>query len=69
MTHIPASDQTQVSIPVDDFVLTADLTMPANSKALIVFAHGLRGSRLSPRSRGGGGGGGGWGGGGLWPRR
>jgi dienelactone hydrolase len=40
-----------VAIPADDVVLRGTLTMPSNTRGLVIFAHGSGSSRLSPRNR------------------
>jgi putative phosphoribosyl transferase len=40
-----------VSIPSDGVVLQGDLTLPADARGLVVFAHGSGSGRLSPRNR------------------
>ena len=43
--------ETKVSIPADGARLEGDLTLPADAKGLVIFAHGSGSSRLSPRDR------------------
>ena len=40
-----------VTIPVGTVTLTADLSVPAGARGLVLFAHGSGSSRLSPRNR------------------
>jgi len=40
-----------VSIPTEGVTLQGDLTVPAGSRGIIIFAHGSGSSRLSPRNR------------------
>jgi hypothetical protein len=48
----PKRKEEAVSIPVDSVVLSSDLYRPAgNKQGVIVFAHGSRSSRHSPRNR------------------
>jgi dienelactone hydrolase len=47
-THAPTRP---VSIPVGQFELDGDLTLPTGADGLIVFAHGTGSSRHSPRNR------------------
>jgi putative phosphoribosyl transferase len=42
---------TPIEIPADNTVLSGMLEIPANAKSIIVFAHGLDSSNLSPRNR------------------
>src|SRR4030095_5690596 len=41
----------EVQIPADGAVLPGSLTIPENSKALVLFAHGSGSSRPSPRNQ------------------
>src|SRR5215510_11184973 len=41
----------ELQIPADHAVLSGSLTIPENSKALALFAHGSGSSRHSPRNR------------------
>lgn len=40
-----------VRLPVDGLMLEGDLTVPAQARGLVIFAHGSGSSRLSPRNR------------------
>jgi len=40
-----------VRLPVDGVMLEGDLTVPAQARGLVIFAHGSGSSRLSPRNR------------------
>ncbi len=40
----------EVSVPIDDFTLSGTLTITANCRGVVVFAHGSGSSRLSPRN-------------------
>lgn len=40
-----------IRIPVNSLTLNGDLTIPADSQAVVVFAHGSGSSRLSPRNQ------------------
>ncbi len=40
-----------VHIPVEQMYLTGELTVPANSRALIIFVHGSGSSHASPRNQ------------------
>lgn len=40
-----------VRIPAENLMLDGDLTIPANAKGLVIFAHGSGSSRKSPRNR------------------
>ena len=40
-----------VQLPFDGVTLQGDLTVPAQARGLVIFAHGSGSSRLSPRSR------------------
>jgi pimeloyl-ACP methyl ester carboxylesterase len=44
-------EKTAVRIPAGDVVLSADLTIPADAKAVVAFAHGSGSSRHSTRNR------------------
>jgi hypothetical protein len=41
----------EVQISADGAVLSGSLTIPENSKALVLFAHGSGSSRHSPRNQ------------------
>ena len=41
----------KVSIPVDKVILEGELSIPENSKGIIIFSHGSGSSRLSPRNK------------------
>lgn len=45
------SESRSVAIPLDGGYLQGDLTVPANARGLILFAHGSGSGRLSPRNR------------------
>ncbi len=45
------TDQTSVRIPSGSVVLEGELGLPADARAVIVFAHGSGSSRWSPRNR------------------
>lgn len=51
MVHLASPVESEVLIPVDHMMLTADLTVPEGATGLVVFAHGSGSSRLSPRNR------------------
>ena len=42
---------TEVQIPAERAVLSGNLTIPENTKALVLFAHGSGSSRFSTRNR------------------
>ncbi|MGZ4272074.1 MAG: phosphoribosyltransferase family protein [Solirubrobacteraceae bacterium] len=42
----------ELRLDLDGVTLTGDLTLPAHSRGLVIFAHGSASSRLSPRNRG-----------------
>jgi putative phosphoribosyl transferase len=42
----------ELRLDLDGVTLTGDLTLPAHSRGLVIFAHGSGSSRLSPRNRG-----------------
>jgi dienelactone hydrolase len=44
-------EEEQVRIPCADAVLDGDVTIPADARGLVVFAHGSGSSRRSPRNR------------------
>jgi putative phosphoribosyl transferase len=44
-------EKTAVRIPAGDVLLSADLTIPADAKAVVAFAHGSGSSRHSTRNR------------------
>lgn len=44
-------DYEEVLIPADGVNLIGDLTMPGNSKAMVIFSHGSGSSRRSPRNK------------------
>ena len=44
-------ERSQVLVPAVEVVLSGDLSIPANPKGMILFAHGSGSSRLSPRNR------------------
>lgn len=55
MGQLPVPDPSAVSrqilaFPVDRTTLTGELVMPADSRGLVIFAHGSGSSRLSPRN-------------------
>lgn len=41
----------EVAIPLDGIVLHGDLTVPADARGVVIFAHGTGSSRFSPRNR------------------
>jgi len=41
----------EVQIPVDEIILTGDLSIPENAKGIVVFAHGSGSSRRSSRNK------------------
>ncbi len=41
----------QVTIPIDDVTIFADLCIPEDAHAMVLFAHGSGSSRFSPRNR------------------
>lgn len=41
----------EIQIPVDEIILTGDLSIPADAKGIIVFAHGSGSSRHSSRNQ------------------
>jgi putative phosphoribosyl transferase len=43
--------QVAVKLPVNNFELAADVSLPVRSRGLVVFAHGSGSSRRSPRNR------------------
>ncbi|MDN5882129.1 MAG: hydrolase, partial [Nitrosospira sp.] len=47
--HVP--ETTAVHIPAGGVSLNADLTIPAEAKAIVAFAHGSGSGRHSPRNR------------------
>lgn len=47
----PSIEEETVEIPSGSVVLPADLSIPANAKGLVLFAHGSGSSRRSPRNR------------------
>jgi dienelactone hydrolase len=49
-THATAPT-TQVMIDADDVTLVGDLALPADARAIVLFAHGSGSSRHSPRNR------------------
>jgi len=44
-------ERSSVAVPAAEVVLNGDLSIPANPKGMILFAHGSGSSRLSPRNR------------------
>jgi dienelactone hydrolase len=49
--HRAVVDEHSVTIPVSDVRLAGDLTVPAEGRGLVVFAHGSGSGRFSPRNR------------------
>ena len=49
--YAQAMKSASLSIPADGTLLAADLELPANTRGLVVFAHGSGSSRHSPRNR------------------
>ena len=49
--HLEAVQEETVEIPCESVVLSADLSIPANAKGIVIFAHGSGSSRRSPRNR------------------
>jgi dienelactone hydrolase len=47
----PAARRAEIDIPVGQFRLPGDLTLPADPQGLVLFAHGSGSSRASPRNR------------------
>lgn len=43
--------QTIVKLPLDNFYLEGDLSLPVRSQSLIIFSHGSGSSRTSPRNK------------------
>jgi putative phosphoribosyl transferase len=50
MDRAVAQEQS-VTVPVDNVRLAGDLSVPADARGLVVFAHGSGSSRFSPRNR------------------
>jgi putative phosphoribosyl transferase len=50
-TPVSGADERQVRVPADSITLDGSLTLPANARAIVVFAHGSGSSRFSPRNR------------------
>ncbi len=50
-TLAPPFEHANIKIPAAGVTLTGDLTIPANARGLVIFAHGSGSSRLSPRNR------------------
>ncbi len=46
-----STDEKSVTIPLENIKLEADLTIPANSVGIVIFAHGSGSSRKSPRNK------------------
>jgi putative phosphoribosyl transferase len=44
-------DEASVRIPLDPFVLEGTLSLPADARGVVLFAHGSGSSRFSPRNR------------------
>jgi putative phosphoribosyl transferase len=44
-------ERSSVAVPAAEVVLNGDLSIPANPRGMILFAHGSGSSRLSPRNR------------------
>jgi pimeloyl-ACP methyl ester carboxylesterase len=45
------SDERSVLVPAGDVMLAGDLSVPADARGLVVFAHGSGSGRFSPRNR------------------
>ena len=50
-TRAPQFEHANLRIPAAGVILTGDLTIPANARGLVIFAHGSGSSRRSPRNR------------------
>ena len=48
---IPHLNENTVSIPLGKKIIQGDLTVPAEAKGAVIFAHGSGSSRLSPRNK------------------
>lgn len=46
-----SSESTAVSIPIGEHIIKGDLTIPGDSRAVVIFAHGSGSSRHSPRNK------------------
>jgi putative phosphoribosyl transferase len=45
------SSSSRVSIPAGEYAIQGDLTLPADAKGVVIFAHGSGSSRHSPRNK------------------
>jgi len=51
MAQVDLDVEREVRLPADGVTLTGDLGLPADARAVILFAHGSGSSRMSPRNR------------------
>jgi putative phosphoribosyl transferase len=49
--NAPNTDEREVSVPLGDYALQGNLTVPKGARGLVLFAHGSGSSRHSPRNR------------------